>query len=282
MPIWSEEELRSVSCMYPQAVDWEERFAYLGGVPRLVLEKTTNDPSEILVQACQDCQDCQDCALDSFLSAVGPVTTICDDSKVIHHLLHLNSTVPYDESSVIFASDKALDLIVSAKMGFFKRNADGLLSACEANPLAAQIRGCLYERYAINALENGGNFTYRRLVHGKVNNEVELDETLYIPSSRKQIANEVLEIQTIYQLHVPKSKKFKGIVAWIPSIGGFQITLAKSHDSKDAIAADLKLPEGKLFWVLPESTYRIFSHKAISGIQQFAVLVPYPEEHIYA
>ena len=38
MPIWSEEEMRTISCIYPQAVDWHERFTYLGGVPRLVLE----------------------------------------------------------------------------------------------------------------------------------------------------------------------------------------------------------------------------------------------------
>ena len=190
MPIWSEQELETVSCMYPKDVNWNERFTYLGGIPRLVLEKTDMGPTAILAQACQSC------SLDSCLSAVGPVSTISDESNVIHYLLHLYSTDPYTEPSVVFASKRALDLLVRAKYSFLKNNANALLTACEGNPLASTLCGHFFERHAIEMLGNGGTFKCRPLHPRKGDTSVSAT-TLHIPRSTVEIVDMVLEANKI-------------------------------------------------------------------------------------
>ena len=60
-------------------------------------------------------------------------------------------------------------------------------------------------------------------------------------------------------------------------VGGFQITVAKSHKIKKSVAKDLTLPEKRLHWVMPPLHYDVFIHELLEGIEQFAVLVPYAE-----
>ena len=269
MPIWSEEEMRTISCMYPDAVDWQERFTYLGGIPRLVLEKARVDPSSIINQACKECS-LRDC-----LNEFGPLDSIAEKTQRIHCLLHINSSNPYTKPSVVFASREALNMIVNEYEDDFNADAKRLLQACEENPLAAAFCGQVYECYAIDALGKGGNFTYRRWAHGNEKATIK-DETLIIPPSKKRFFDKVLDNQKGNQLYIPKSKAYKGIDAWMPSIGGFQTTIATSHPIKDAIPMDVKLPDKKLYWVLPVEKYATFDHKALPNIEQFALLFPYP------
>ena len=84
--------------------------------------------------------------------------------------------------------------------------------------------------------------------------------------------NQLLVNQESYQLYVPKSKTYKGIDAWMLSIGGFQITIATSHPIKSALTKDVKLPDKKLYWVLPAEKYPTFDHKALPNVEQFALL----------
>ena len=152
---------------------------------------------------------------------------------------------------MVFASREALNVIVNEKEDDFKTKSKRLLQACDNNRLAAAFCGLLYERYAIDALEKGGNFTYRRLAHTMEKATVK-NETLIIPPSMKRIVGEVLDKHKSYQLYVPTPKTYNGIDAWMPSIGGFRINIGISHQMKNAKAKEIKLPEGKLYWVLPE------------------------------
>ncbi|RKP15804.1 hypothetical protein ROZALSC1DRAFT_4961, partial [Rozella allomycis CSF55] len=55
MPTWTEAELEAVANLFPGANQWRDRFEFLGGIPRYVMEVTTQDPTEILEAACSDC-----------------------------------------------------------------------------------------------------------------------------------------------------------------------------------------------------------------------------------
>jgi len=139
--------------------------------------------------------------------------------------------------------------------------------------------GYIFEPYAIELLEKGGTFKCRELVHG--NKRIKPDETtLNIPLSIKTVVDKVVPNQTRNQLHVPKTTNYAAIDAWIPGIGAFQMTVGKTHDIKVGARDDLAmLGQGadKLYWLLPPRFYHSFTKKSPQDIEQYAVLIPYPE-----
>jgi hypothetical protein len=52
---------------------------------------------------------------------------------------------------------------------------------------------------------------------------------LEIPKSEKIIVQKVSSNQALNQLHVPSTKTYTAIDAWIPGIGAFQMTVRKKH-----------------------------------------------------
>jgi hypothetical protein len=152
------------------------------------------------------------------------------------------------------------------------------LASCEGNPLTAALCGYIFEPYAVEMLEKGGEFKCRMLVHG--NKKPKPDETtLKIPSSAKEIVDKVSSNQTANQLYLPKTKNYAAIDAWIPGIGAFQMTVGKKHDIKGGAKNDLALlgqEAKKLYWVLPPLYYHSFTKKTPQDIDQFALLIPYP------
>lgn len=103
--------------------------------------------------------------------------------------------------------------------------------------------------------------------------------TVIIPSSKKIVVNQVLPDQTPHQLHVPKTKNYAAIDAWIPGIGAFQMTVGKKHEIRGGVKGDLaKLGKANsLYWVLPPLYYQTFTKKSPQEIEQYAMLIPYPE-----
>jgi hypothetical protein len=153
-----------------------------------------------------------------------------------------------------------------------------LLASCQGNPLIAALSGYIFEPYAIELLEKGGAFKCRKLVHG--NKRIKPDETtLVIPSSTKMVVDQVVPNQTNNQLYVPKTTNYTAIDAWIPGIGAFQMTVGKKHDIKGGARGNLAMLGGanRLYWLLPPLYYHTFTKKMPHEIDQYAVLIPYPE-----
>jgi hypothetical protein len=188
------------------------------------------------------------------------------------------SAQPFTEPSVIFASNTALAIIVKNKGTEAKRKMVDLLASCEGNPLTAALCGYIFEPYAFELLEKGGTSKSHQLVSG--NKKARPDETtITIPPSVKTVVEKVLSSQTRNQLHIPISKNYAAIDAWIPGIGAFQMTVGKKHDIKGGASDDLaKLGQGanKLYWLLPPLYYHSFTKKTPQNIDQYAVLIPYP------
>lgn len=273
MPLWSEAELNAIASMFPSATRWHHRFKILGGIPRHVLEDTATSPTEILETACGDCP------LDSCFKKIGMNSTITEKSKVVHSLVHVTSKPPFTAPSVCYASQEALKIIVKNKGDEAKLRMRELLASCQGNPLTAALCGYIFEPYALELLEKGGTFTYRRLVSARGENKP-IKGTLKIPASTKLIVEKVGTNQTRKQLHVPKTTNYAAIDAWIPGIGAFQITVGKKHDIKGGAKRDLaKLGRGanKLYWLLPPRYYDEFTIKTPRDIEQYAVLIPYPK-----
>ena len=143
MPIWTEAELEAIAPLFPHATKWRERFSILGGIPRHVLEDTTQSPILMLEAACADC------SLDDCIKKIGINSTITGKSKVIHSLVHMTSDPPFTNSSVCYASQTALDTICRQKGMEAKHQMQNLLAACDGNPLSAALCGYIFEQYAI-------------------------------------------------------------------------------------------------------------------------------------
>jgi hypothetical protein len=269
MPTWTKAELEAIAPLFPNANDWRGRFEILGGIPRHVLEVTTQPPTEMLEAACTDC------SLDDCIKKIGINSTI---TEVVHLLVHVTSSPPYTNSSVCYASQTALNIIVRQKGNEAKHRMSELLASCQGNPLTAALCGYIFEPYAIELLEKGGTFKCRELVHG--NKKIKPSETtLAIPSSIKTVVDKVEPNQTRNQLHVPKTSNYAAIDAWIPGFGAFQMTVGKKHEIKGGAEKDLAMLGGakRLYWLLPPLYYHSFTKKPPQKIEQHAVLIPYPE-----
>jgi hypothetical protein len=219
---------------------------------------------------------CKECSLDDCVKTVGVSSTITEKSKVVHLLVHVTSTEPYTQSSVCYASQTALNIIVRCKGDEAKHRMSVLLASCQGNPLIAALCGYIFEPYAIELLEKGGPFRYRKLVHGNTKDKP-VEETLNIPSSIKEVVDKVEPNQTLNQLYVPKATNHPVIDAWIPGIGGFIMTLGKNQNV-EGIRHDLsRLGESnRLYWLLPPLHYHSFTKDDREDIEQYAVLIPYP------
>jgi hypothetical protein len=272
MPTWTEAELGGVAPLFPfSSAAWRDRYMILGGIPRNVLEVTSESAMRMLEEACRGC------SLDDCVKQIGLHSTITEKSKVVHRLVHIRSEPPFRESSVCYASAVALDMIIRNKGTEAKKKMRELLEACEGNPLIAAFCGHIFEAHAIEELEKGGKFTHRKLPHG--NTKIQATETLLtIPPSTKQIAEKVEPDQTLGQLYVPKASNYAAIDAWIPGIGAFQMTVGKNHDIKSRVKNDLSNLSGsnRLYWLLPPLYYYSFTKKTPQDIDQYAVLIPYP------
>ena len=221
---------------------------------------------------------CTECSLDDCIKKIGINSTITEKSKVVHLSVHVTSRPPYTKSSVCYASQTALKIIVRHKGDEAKRRMSDLFASCQGNPLIAALCGYTFEPNAIALLEKGGTFMCRELVRG--NKKIKRDETtLTIPSSMKTVVDKVEPHQTRHQLHVPKTANYTAIDAWIPGIGAFQMTVGKNHDIKGGARGDLALLGGanRLYWLLPPLYYHTFTKQSPQDIEQHAILIPYPE-----
>jgi hypothetical protein len=271
MPIWNKEELEEIAGFFKvSSEEWLERFRILGGIPRNVLERTGRDPTQILEAACSNA------TLEECIKRIGPNSEISEKSNVIHCLIHMNSTAPFTDYSVSYASETALNIIAEAKLDEAKKKMRGLLESCEREPLTSTLLGYIFERYAIEKLAEGGTFKCRRLLAGKKKGNPE-ESTIDIKGSEQIFAERVSCDHIANQLYVPKSKTYTGIDAWIPNVGAFQMTVSKRHDINIKSVKDISVLGNKLFWALPPSNYDSFTKKSPQNIEQYAILIPYPE-----
>ncbi len=272
MPIWKESELEKIAPLYPEANnDWSDRFTILGGIPRLIFEDRTKSPTEILNAACAAC------SLDDCMKIIGIDSSITENSKASHALVHISSKSPFTTHSMKFASPIAEGIIIKFKTGAARHRIQELLAYVEGNTVASVLCGYIFERHAIELLEKGGTFTYRKLVRG--NTQTPPDEEMDIPPSTKIIADKVLREHTFNQIYVPKRKNYPGIDAWIPGIGAFQMTVSQNHNINRRVRNDLPLLGAniKFYFALPPSIYDSFTKQTPLDIDQYAIRIPYPE-----
>ncbi|KAH9150260.1 hypothetical protein AeRB84_006863 [Aphanomyces euteiches] len=270
IPLWTEAELEQIAPCFPAADNWKNRFLLLGGIPRIVLEDTTLEASKLLdiASICCDFSDC--------LKVVIWDSTLTRSSNVMHTLVHITSNEPFMTAEVCFASQAALDNIVHRNMIYAKRNMEQLLSSCKNHSLRAALCGRAFEIYAMEMLEKGGSFQSRQLVRGSCNSKPK-ETNLIIPSSTRTFADTMSSAHLPNRLYAPKTKSLCTIDAWIPQLGGFQMTI----NSNEAMRGDHEMYDscgGKLFWLLPPTIYGSFSKEHPFSLDQYAVRIPYPNQ----
>ncbi|KAL7999158.1 putative P-loop containing nucleoside triphosphate hydrolase [Plasmopara halstedii] len=287
MPLWTKEELSTIAFLYPDANKvWVNRFNCLGGVPRLVLQDIQTDPQVLLTWVCNSCS-LDDCImLVSIYSEMNSVQTFIDSQE------------PYQKYEVVYASELAVQVIARTKWQMVRAKMQNFLGSCENGvPLAQSLCGYTFESYAMDLLERGGKFVCRKLHSGAEMQKLHAikrrrgttgnkdEEEISIPRSLqcRQIVERVDVGQVANQLYVPRTWNYTAIDAWMPHVGGFQMTVGKKHDIKGGAATDLaKLGENgnRLYFLLPPQYYHSFTKKTPQTIEQYAILIPYPEDHL--
>jgi hypothetical protein len=283
MPTWSENEMSRVAPLFggPAQAKWKDRFAVLGGVPRLVFEAHDRDATSIVKNACTNTN------LQGIINRIRSQAVITEHSDVIHALIHITSDDDFTEPSLEFASNVAMTIIVQELTREMKQIIGTLLSSYENNRMIAQLTGYFFEKQAIDLLEKGGEFTYRRLANAASkaasastqHTQAAVAEThlISIPASTLVIVNDVEPDQQQHCLHVPQNPSFPGIDAWIPGIGGFQVTINEKHSAHASVSQRLSRLGGagnKLYWVLPPRIYDTFTKRYSAEVDEYALLIP--------
>lgn len=275
MSLWTEAELTKIaSSHFPSRTHWLHRFQILGGIPRYVLEDVTQQPELILEKASTNC------SLNRCIRTIGLHSTIPEKSRVVHSLIHITSISPFTESSVCYASQAAFDIICRKYGNDAKPKMKSLLPECEGNPLIAALCGYVFERHALECLEKGGSFDCRQLMHGSTKSEP-VKSTLVIQPGLKTIVENVSIDQKPQQPYVPKATNYASFDAWITGIGGFQMIVGKklAIRAKEAKTDLALLGDGanKFYWLVPPLYYDTFTKSAPYDVDQYAVLIPWPE-----
>ena len=102
------------------------------------------------------------------------------------------------------------------------------------------------------------------------------ETTITINPSKPIVVEKVSRKHIADQIYVPKSKIYTGLDAWIPNVGGIQMTIAKTHEINLKCWDDLSTLDNKLFWILHPCSYSSFTKKKPMKIDQWAILIPYP------
>lgn len=289
MPLWTKKELAKVAPLYPQAAGVRrDRLKHLGSVPRLVLQAIETDPQALLMSACNSCS-LEDCIMLVFIHS-----EINSKTKIIQTLIHIHTTEPYRKYSVVYASELAMKVIARTKCQWDHTKLQNLLASSNGNRLAQALCGYIFEPRAMNLLEQGGTFVYRKVLTGvemrsrdsikRKRRHSEDDGEINIPASPQvpQVVERMEIGQQSNQLYLPRTLNYAGINAWMPNVGGFQMTVEKDHSIKGGVAEDLEKqgPKGnRLFFLVPPLHYKSFTKKVTpQTIEQFAILVPYPDE----
>ena len=217
------------------------------------------------------------CSLEDCTREVGLHFTITE--KSVHRLVHMTSSYPYTQSSGCFSSEAALRILVRTKWEDALRTMKSLVYDCKYKPLTCAFCGYFYGPFVIELLEKGGEFACRPLCDGNKRSLPE-ESKLTIPPSKRITVDGVMSDQSPNQLYVPTTRNCASIDAWIPGIGAFQMTAVRPNQIRDGARNDLaKLGEGadKLYWLLPSISYHSFKKKVPHAVDQYAVLMPYPE-----
>ncbi len=257
---------------------WLERFEILGGVPRMVFERSDTDDASILVN-----DAVTSCNLKECITAVrSPGVLMNDHSKTMHSLVHIFSE-DYETKHVDFASKMVF------RRALYRYEADGkydmynLLASCRDLPVASTLSGHIYERYAMETLAKGGSFKCRKLCNKQ-------PFTMTIPKSDNGKPIMVKKVsssdQHKHQMYFPENPNYPAIDAWMPDLGGFQMTVSATHPIKtvSSLVEDLGLLSlgdnahaAALYFVVPAKHFDSFKNPTlVKDVKQFVLQVVYP------
>eukprot|EP00644_Phytophthora_capsici_P015486 jgi/Phyca11/113302/e_gw1.24.271.1 len=284
MPIWTEEEMEKIIPLYPSAASvWRDRFETLGGIPRLVLQAVQTDPQEFMRVCFYSLENCMRLVLFHSKTKTGFIDSLYTLEMPRH--VHILSQEPYHEYTLAYASETAMRAVIDAK--WIVNRAEMLhflvMNLKSTDSLTQTTCHCIFELYAMQLLELGGTFSYRSLQAGVEQSSETLDEDendIDIPMSWREIVDRVEADQNEDQLYVPKSAKDVAIDAWMPEVGGFQIALGKEQKIKSQAADELALlgqGGNRLFFLVFPRDFDSFTKQEPLSIEQYALLIPYPE-----
>lgn len=210
------------------------------------------------------------------------ISIYSDITEIAHPLVHIQSASPFTTPTNQYASDVAIQIIAREKWTSERQCMQRLLSSCAANTLAATLCRFVFENYALKKLEAGGRYKCRELAIGNTKKR-EKTITLPVSTDRCVTVDCVAVGQEERLLHLPLDQNYPSIDAWIPGIGGFQMTVGRDYRINRQFPIDLILlgkGGNNLYFVVPPLQFESFSRQSVppgSKFKQFALLMPYPD-----
>ncbi len=275
MPVWDKAEMEAVAPMYPNAIDWEDSYNILGGIPRFVFQQAVSvERAKTLVRDAVGRSNTNDLFTRA---SVDDMLTLGYTSKYFHRAVHIMSYSPFVEHTFKFSSDFASVCACQKNREEVQRFLNDLVGSEYPSQLGTFV-GTKFQEFALQKLQAGGEFECVELFGGGSRKPL---DPLHIHPKRHVTSDKVRPTDEDYVLYEPRSKTFAGIDAWMPGIGGFQITINLKHEVNKSLANDLpKLRGGahKLIWVLRENEFKHFKYRPIPEkyrkLKQYAIKIP--------
>jgi hypothetical protein len=280
--IWTIEEMREIANVTQPTDEWESVYEIMGGIPRIVFESRFSEDRAIgaLEHAASKC----DLHKISSLVGVYEIVSELEEGDVVHKVVHIHTKAPYHHAYLEFASHVAIYYVCKAHMTQINDFWGDLASVNRGGHLLGQLIGGCFEIRALQIVEQGGDFECFKLIpDGKRRIP---QNKLKITPCEHALAKEPAYTQPMDVVHVPLSRSFVGMDAWIRGVGGLQVTRNARHDLKMAVKPHLeKLGVGganKLYWVLRGDQFDSFTWKTPQSktgeeyreIEQYVIKIP--------
>ncbi|CAG8650140.1 3537_t:CDS:2 [Funneliformis caledonium] len=267
MPVWTWDEISACiskniyddsagslkvtsKVLYPK-VDYEKAkklFGMWGGIPRVVLQKASTVPINLINQEMEGA--IRICDLDMIVKIIGDVVDpkLDFNNKVVHIYtnvpdeepdymdnntmdvckeLDVSSFPPYTQQLVLFASTYVSEKIINRYEEEKRDQLYSFLSASKDQMGYETLRGNIFEAVAHRILRTGGVFETRCLEYE--NDEIKMEK---FPRLENKIFQSIDEINTHNEYYQPQQKNFTSVDSLVLPNMLFQMTINQDHGIK--------------------------------------------------
>jgi hypothetical protein len=253
LPVWSLEELKvAASLSRTRVKEVEERYSFIGGIPRYIFDKDFD----------------LKCDIDNTMLGLAwgflefAFQAKSDSNKIGHFIIHYLVDSTYSDYSLVFSSKYVTSLALKGLLTsgeqlrrvFFPMKSSPEFSGLQAN---------LFEYLAHRLLSIGGKFVMRSL-----DDETMLE--LNIPQRTPQMFHNLSECIDPNVYYVPWSWNYSCVDSIVLGTGCFRMTMtgypAIPEDEMKRIARELKVD--KFYFVVPEHIFEMFRRQKLAEAKE--------------
>jgi hypothetical protein len=257
LPVWTLEELMQAAPLYQLSTEVvERRYCIIGGIPRYVLEKSSEDLIPVINSAVAKLN------IEKFhLIASG---LLSKEEEISHRIVHYVVDESFNMTTLQFSSSYTTEKALELFSKYQHQNLCNFILYSEHSTISSGLRGNLFEAFAHRLLSNGGTYDCRSLDDGEKR----------CISLTALVTDRFTDIKKCIggKYFIPWNPNYPCIDSIIRNSFLFQMTVSNFHPingSKMAeIMSDTKLKE--LYFVVPRSSFENFQKQRVDEKKESA------------